>query len=231
MLKPVLDFERRTATELYLETIEPKYREAIENKEVIEGMDKEMVLLAKGRPTKKYRDFEDGLETEDWIYGDPPGELVFITFVDGDVTGIKTSVAEIGGWVKETAEIRALARQARAVAGALARSLDRSSSLPAPGRRVRGAYRVVDHLRMNLERFVVDRLALCNRPFRDSREHLSVGRLDADPGECDRQADPVGKGQHFLEQTRGLALQHQLHERAERDFFPVEVGGAFRERR
>ncbi len=105
MLKPVLDFERRTATELYLETIEPKYREAIENKEVIEGMDKEMVLLAKGRPTKKYRDFEDGLETEDWIYGDPPGELVFITFVDGDVTGIKTSVAEIGGWVKETAEI------------------------------------------------------------------------------------------------------------------------------
>lgn len=104
MLKPVLDFERRTATELYLETIQPKYREAIESKEVIEGMDKEMVLLSKGRPTKKYRDYEEGIETEDWIYGQPPGEILFVTFLDGEVIGTKTSVAEIGGWVKETAE-------------------------------------------------------------------------------------------------------------------------------
>lgn len=105
ILKPVLDFERRTATELYLETIDPKYREAIENKDVIEGMDKEMVLLAKGRPTKKYRDYENGVETEDWIYGEPPGELVFVTFLDGDVIRTRTSVAEIGGWVKETPQI------------------------------------------------------------------------------------------------------------------------------
>ncbi len=105
ILKPVLDFERRTATELYLETIDPKYREAIENKKVIEGMDKEMVLLAKGRPSGKYRDFEDGLETEDWIYGEPPGEIVFVTFMDGDVIRIKASVAEIGGWVKEAADL------------------------------------------------------------------------------------------------------------------------------
>ncbi len=102
ILKPVLDFERRTASELYLETIDPRYRQAIENKEVIEGMDKEMVLLAKGRPVKKYRDYEAGIETEDWIYGEPPGELVFVTFLDGDVIRIKTSVAEIGGWVKDS---------------------------------------------------------------------------------------------------------------------------------
>ena len=101
MLKPVLDFEQRTATELFLDTIEPKYREAIENNVVVEGMDKEMVLLSKNRPSKKMRDFKDGIETEDWIYGEPPGNIIFITFLDGVVVQVKTSRAAIGGWVKE----------------------------------------------------------------------------------------------------------------------------------
>ena len=105
MLKPVLDFEQRTATELFLDTIEPEYRDAIENNAVIEGMDKEMVLLSKGKPSKKVRDFKDGIETEDWIYGEPPGEIIFVTFLDGDVIRVKESHAAIGGWVKETPQI------------------------------------------------------------------------------------------------------------------------------
>lgn len=100
MLRGVLDFEKRTATELYLDTIDVRYKEAIERSEVIEGMDKEMVILAKGLPWRKVRDFDDGIETEDWIYGRPPGELVFVTFLDGDVIGVKTSTAAIGGRVK-----------------------------------------------------------------------------------------------------------------------------------
>lgn len=105
MLKPVLDFDQRTATELFMDTIEPRFREAIERKEVVEGMDKEMVLLAKGMPTRKLRDFQDGIETEDWIYGTPPGEIVFVTFQDGGVIRVKESHAAIGGWVKETQQI------------------------------------------------------------------------------------------------------------------------------
>lgn len=105
MLKPVLDFDQRTATELFMDTIEPRFREAIERKEVVEGMDKEMVLLAKGMPTRKLRDFKDGIETEDWIYGTPPGEIVFVTFQDGGVIRVKESHAAIGGWVKETQQI------------------------------------------------------------------------------------------------------------------------------
>lgn len=105
MLKPVLDFDQRTATELFMDTIEPRFREAIERKEVVEGMDKEMVLLAKGMPTRKLRDFKDGIETEDWIYGTPPGEIVFVTFQDGGVIRVKESHASIGGWVKETQQI------------------------------------------------------------------------------------------------------------------------------
>lgn len=106
MLASVLDFEQRSATELYLDTIDVKFREAIERTEAIEGMDKEMVLLAKGRPVKRLRDFKDGIETEDWIYGEPPGELVFVTFLDGEVIGVKKSLAAIGGWVKETEQIK-----------------------------------------------------------------------------------------------------------------------------
>ncbi len=105
MLKPVLDFELRTATELYLDTIEPRFREAIEREEIIEGMDKEMALLAKGKPRKKVRGFEDGIETEDWIFGEPPGELMFVTFLGGEVIEVKTMVAAIGGQVKEYPQI------------------------------------------------------------------------------------------------------------------------------
>ena len=105
LLNPILDFEKRTATEHYLDSIDEKYKEAIEKKEIIEGMDKEMVLLARGIPTRKLREFNDGIETEDWIYGEPPGELLFVTFMDGDVIRVKSSVAAIGGWVKETIPI------------------------------------------------------------------------------------------------------------------------------
>ena len=101
LLKPVLDFEQRSATEIYMDSLEPEFREAIEREEVIEGMDHDMVLLAKGRPDKKVRDFEDGVETEDWIYGTPPGEIVFVTFEDGEVTGVKHAHANLGGQVSE----------------------------------------------------------------------------------------------------------------------------------
>ena len=66
-LEPILDFNQRSATEVYLDTIEPEYKEAIEEKEVIDGMDREMTRLSMGVPTRKVRDFEAGVETEEWI--------------------------------------------------------------------------------------------------------------------------------------------------------------------
>ena len=80
MLKPVLDFEQRSATELYLDKIDKKFRDAIESKTVIAGMDKEMVLLSQGKPVRKVRDYKAGIETEDWLYGEPPGDILFVTF-------------------------------------------------------------------------------------------------------------------------------------------------------
>lgn len=100
MLKPILDFEQRSATELYLDQLPEKFKEAIEQKRVIEEMDRDMVLLVKGRPVKRVRDFKNGAETEDWIYGEPPGNMVFITFQDGKVIAIKEAYANVGGEVR-----------------------------------------------------------------------------------------------------------------------------------
>lgn len=101
LLKPVLDFEQRSATELYMDKLEPKYREAIEKGEVLEGMDRDMVLLAKNKPDKKYRETKDGVEREDWIYGKPPGDVVFVTFEGGEVTRVKHEHANLGGEVRK----------------------------------------------------------------------------------------------------------------------------------
>ena len=60
-----------------------------------------IVLLAKGKPSKKVRDFNDGIETEDWIYGLPPGDIIFVTFEDDEVIKIKEAHAKLGGLVKQ----------------------------------------------------------------------------------------------------------------------------------
>jgi hypothetical protein len=100
MLKPILDFEQRSATELYLEQLPQKFKDAIEQKRVIAEMDRDMVLLVKGRPVKRVRNFKNGVETEDWIYGQPPGNMVFVTFEDGKVIAIKEAYANVGGEVR-----------------------------------------------------------------------------------------------------------------------------------
>jgi hypothetical protein len=83
MLQPILDFEKRSATEIFTETLPKEFQDAIKANKVLVGMDRETVLLAKGRPENKIRESKDGVETEDWIYGKAPGMITFVTF-DGD---------------------------------------------------------------------------------------------------------------------------------------------------
>ena len=99
VLEPLIDFTQRSATELYIEKLPEKFREAILGKRVVEGMEREMGLLVMGRPNRKIRDFENNLETEDWIYGTPPGNLTFITFQDEKVIDVQYTYAAPGGTV------------------------------------------------------------------------------------------------------------------------------------
>ena len=97
MLAPVLDFEKHSATTNYVETLPAPVQEAIKNKKAIVGMDHDQVLLAMGRPRHKERSDTDGTETEDWVYGDPPGVITFVTFNGSKVVKVKEAYAGFGG--------------------------------------------------------------------------------------------------------------------------------------
>ena len=97
MLAPILDFEKRSATEQLVETLPPEVQAAVKEKRAIEGMDREQVLLALGKPRTKVRETKDGVDTEDWIYGLPPGKVTFITFANGKVSRVKDTYAGLGG--------------------------------------------------------------------------------------------------------------------------------------
>ena len=98
ILAPVLDFDKQSATDNYVEKLPEPIQKAIKANKVIVGMDRDQVLLAIGKPRHKERNVSnDGTETEDWVYGDPPGKITFVTFVGSKVTAIKEAYADIGG--------------------------------------------------------------------------------------------------------------------------------------
>ena len=96
ILSPVLDFEKRSATELYSKELSPEVKKAIAEKRAQKGMDKDEVIMALGRPERKVRETVDGTELEDWIFGKPPGKIVFVTFDGTHVVKVKETYAGLG---------------------------------------------------------------------------------------------------------------------------------------
>ena len=96
MLWPVFDFDSKSPLQAYLETVPPKVKEAIQDHHVLVGMNREMVVYAKGRPEKKIREKdEQGTEYEDWIYGEPPHDVDFVRVVGDEVVRVETM--KVGG--------------------------------------------------------------------------------------------------------------------------------------
>jgi len=101
MLASVLDFEKHSVTENYTETLPPQVQAAIKDKRVIEGMNREQVVLAMGRPDHHSREVTpEGLEVEDWVYGKAPGKFTFVTFKGDKVIKVKESFAGLGTQVQ-----------------------------------------------------------------------------------------------------------------------------------
>lgn len=98
MLSPVLDFEKHSASEQYVEKLPAPIQKAIKEQRAVQGMDKDQVLLALGKPRSKSRETNaDGDDIEDWVYGDPPGKMTFVRFNEGKVVKIDESYANVGG--------------------------------------------------------------------------------------------------------------------------------------
>src|SRR5215469_2196846 len=95
LLRPVLDFEAKSREEAYLETVPPKVKEAIQNHQVLVGMNHEMVTYSKGRPPKKVREHDGEVEYEEWIYGEPPQDVEFVRFMGDEV--VRLEVMKVDG--------------------------------------------------------------------------------------------------------------------------------------
>jgi hypothetical protein len=89
-LRPVFDFDSKSPLEAYLETVPPKVKEAIKSHHVLVGMNRDMVIYAKGRAPKKIREHDGEVEYEDWIYGAPPQDVDFVRFVGDEVVRVET---------------------------------------------------------------------------------------------------------------------------------------------
>jgi len=106
LLDPVFDFKALTTAEAYEKTLPPKVQEAIKNHQVLVGMDKEMVVYAKGRAPQKIRDKDDqGHDYEEWIYGTPPEEVDFVRFKGNEVARLEVMTVDGQKIVKTEKEV------------------------------------------------------------------------------------------------------------------------------
>lgn len=94
LLKPMVDFGVRSPAEAYAETLPDFLRKAILEHRVLVGMDREMVLYAKGEPDQKDREQKNGKPFEIWIYGESPDPVEFVRF-DGSYVA-RVEIAKVG---------------------------------------------------------------------------------------------------------------------------------------
>jgi len=96
-LLPVLDFTAVTPIQTFSKPIPPEFKEAVEAKRAVEGMDRDMVIAALGQPNRKVRETHDGVEQEDWIYGTPPLRTIFVTFEGEEVVRVEEHEGGVTG--------------------------------------------------------------------------------------------------------------------------------------
>ncbi|HWE50846.1 MAG TPA: hypothetical protein VG273_13720 [Bryobacteraceae bacterium] len=96
LLSPIFEFDKHSAVKLYSETLSPTMQKAVAEKRAMVGMDREQVTLALGHPDHKYRESKEGIDTEDWIFGTPPGKITFVTFEGNKVIRVKDEYAGLG---------------------------------------------------------------------------------------------------------------------------------------
>lgn len=90
LLAEVMKFGLPSATTNFLDSLPEEFREDVKAHRATVGMSRDLVLLAMGRPQKKAREIkDDGKQYEDWIYGEKPRKLTFVTFLDNVVVQVK----------------------------------------------------------------------------------------------------------------------------------------------
>lgn len=89
ILSNVLDFSKKSAVKSFIESIPEEFQDAVKEKRAVVGMDKDLVIAALGRPLRKIRERKGEVETEEWVYGEKPQKVIFVTFQSGKVVSVK----------------------------------------------------------------------------------------------------------------------------------------------
>jgi hypothetical protein len=101
LLAPILDFEKRSAAEVFSESLPPEVKQAVKEGRALVGMSKDEVVMSMGRPVYRSRETKDGVELEDWVYGQAPGKITFVTFNGNKVVKVKEAYAGLGAEVDD----------------------------------------------------------------------------------------------------------------------------------
>ena len=89
ILSNVLDFSQKSAVKSFIESVPDEFQDAVKDKKAVVGMDKDLVIAALGRPLRKIRERKGEVESEEWVYGEKPQKVIFVTFQSGKVVSVK----------------------------------------------------------------------------------------------------------------------------------------------
>jgi hypothetical protein len=94
LLEPLISFDVKTPIQAYTDTLPTALKDAILSHKVLVGMNTDMVMFAKGQPTKKSREMDGQMPFEEWVYGVPPEEVDFVRINGNRV--IRVEIAKEG---------------------------------------------------------------------------------------------------------------------------------------
>jgi hypothetical protein len=97
LLDPVIDFGVKTSAEAYADAMPPFLKKAIEQHDVLVGMNRRMLLAAMGAPESKVRELVPGSADrhyEEWLYGRVPQTVRFVRIENDRV--IQVRIAALG---------------------------------------------------------------------------------------------------------------------------------------
>lgn len=99
LLDPLIDFRAKSSEEAYADSLPPMLKQAVEDHEILVGMDRRMVLASVGAPRDKQREHvaandPESAVYEEWIYGEPPQATKFVRFQKGRV--VRLEIAALG---------------------------------------------------------------------------------------------------------------------------------------
>ncbi len=91
LIAPLISFDVKSPVKAFTDTLPPDLRNTILDHKILVGMTTDMVIFAKGLPTRKTREMDGQMPFEEWIYGTPPEEVDFVRINGNRVIRLEVS--------------------------------------------------------------------------------------------------------------------------------------------